>query len=112
MISAQPGVDELVVGVDDGVAAVAPDRGHLRRKLVGEEDVVVTQPGEVRARHRVDAGVQHGRYAAVRPAKEPDPVAVPFRDGDRGTVIGRAVVDDDDLDVRPGLRERAVDGLG
>ena len=83
-----------------------------RRELVGEEDVVVTQPGEVLARHRVDARVQRGRHAAVRPAKEPDPVAVPFRDGDRGTAIGRAVVDDDDLDVRPGLRERAVDGLG
>lgn len=90
---------------------VVGKRPRLKRQLVGKPQVVrVEKRDAVGARVR-DTDISHARpVRGVLLAQNNHPrVAERFEPRDR--VIGRPVVDDDQLPVRDGLRENGMDGL-
>ena len=86
------------------------ERVHLAAELAREEDVVRAQPADERALGGADARVERVGGATVRLSDVDDRVAV-TRD-DPGRRVGRAVVHDDQLDVRVVLLEHALDAAG
>jgi hypothetical protein len=87
---------ELRVREHDAVA----DERRERLEVVGREQVVRRQVGDERGRGRGQAVVEgHPEAAVAGPAQQPD-ARVPEHGRDRrGGVVGRAVVDDDELPV-------------
>jgi hypothetical protein len=78
-------------------------------RAAGRGDVVGVEHEHDAARRGLDAGVESRRMTAILLEHRDDTIAV-SRD-DLARAIGRAVVDDDDLDVGVRLGERAVDRL-
>ncbi len=102
--------------LDEHVAVGPP---HVRlalehRDLLGElrrrQDVVGIEERDVGAARGGEPRVAGGRQAPIGLPEDADPAAVAPQDGRR--VVGRAVVDHDDVDGVERLRERAVDRLG
>ena len=101
------GVDQAQRVLDLGGAVVG--RGQTGRDRVRIEQVVGVEPDDPFAARRLDAEVVALALADVdRLAHHPHPVRV-ARDH-LGRIVGRAVVDDDDLAARRGLRQRRLDG--
>jgi hypothetical protein len=95
-----PGKAEVGVGIERGGQALQP---ILRPEVVG------AHRREVRAAREVEAR-RHGRvHAGVLLPDRADRVAV--SGDDVGRRVGRAVVDDDQLEVGMRLRQHAVDRL-
>jgi hypothetical protein len=106
------GVDEEHGAADYAEPRVLQQPRHLRLEPARERRVVCVEPGDERSLRERDASVQRGRIAAVRRMDDPDPrIRGRVRVEDRGRVVGRAVVDDDQLPGVERLAEDAVDRL-
>jgi hypothetical protein len=94
--------------VDHPDPLVGLEDRNLARELVGEPAVVRVEEGQVRAPRLANRSVAGGRAPGVLLADDPDPAGVAVED--RRCVVGRAVVDDEDLDLaRVALREDALE---
>ena len=105
------GADELGHVAEDHVdGGIRVEDLDLAFDLVGTKAVVRVEEGEVVTRRQLDRAVSRGAHARVllplvaqRRAEAPRDVAAG---------VGRAVVEDDQLDGGVGLREDALDRLG
>ena len=90
---------------------VAVEDGDLTGDPVGERDVVVTESGDQLAAGLAHDRVVGGSDAAVGlVAHHAQPLAGELPE-ECGGAVGRAVVDDEHLEIGVGLREAALDGL-
>gem|GEM_PF-2628576 len=104
-------VEFLEVAEHDVDLRVTGQDRELAGELVRLPEVVGVQEGDHRPGGDRHARVARRRHAAVR-AAQPAHAAVGEPGAEaRGGVVGRAVVDHDDLEVAVGLRERARDRL-
>ena len=97
-------------GHEVGAAAQLAPHHVVRRR---RHDVVAVGEGEQLARGHLGPGVAGGPEPVVVGVEDPDPVGVGGGVGvrDRPGGVGRAVVDDHDLEGGVGLREQAVEAL-
>jgi hypothetical protein len=105
-------VDHLLVGVDEATSGRACSTRRLAAQLVRAPRVVGVEDGDEVARALLDPAGGGGDQPCVALTYDAHAVRVPCQDVRRR--VGRAVVDDDDLQPvgRVLLRERAVDRLG
>src|SRR5262249_47269592 len=82
---------------------------HHGRDTVGVELVVRIEKEQHFAMAGCKAGVERGNVSTLRFSHELDAVGKARQDRER--VVGRAVVDNDDLKRAVGLRKRALQGL-
>jgi len=109
-----PAGDALLVEVPDGTpkhgdAGVRLEPGNLQPQSVRERDVVGVQARDVATLRRLEAAIERRRQTGpLVVAHQLEPRVGDTRQ-DLGRCIGRGVVDDDELEVRQGLTEHAVD---
>jgi len=92
---------------------VLPEIGHLHLEPVGQGHVVSVHPRDELATGQQQPLVQGRHQSPIRSADEVDPrilFGIPLED--LGRAVGRAVVDDQELEVGLRLRQNALDGLG
>ena len=111
-----PAVPDLCAAVDHASGRVGVEDGDLFGGLVGEPHVVGVEEADqraVRRRHAERPRGAHAAAAAVRVPDEPDATGLGAGEalGDLGAAVGRAVVDDNELEVAVGLIEGALDRL-
>jgi hypothetical protein len=91
---------------------VPAHRVEQQRQRARAQHVVVVEGHDVRAGHLGEADVAGGgRPPAGVQRDEPDPRVLDGRQP-RRRVVGRAVVDDDDLELDPAFAEHGVEGVG
>ena len=98
------------VGMDEARLLIGFEQRDLAGKLLRVPPVVGIEKGDVLAVGFLNGPVARGAKTPVGVLHIKD--ALSEAGGDGRSVIGGAVVDDDDLDVRVGLGEDAFDGLG
>jgi len=101
------GVDRRHVGPDHADLGMRPQHLDLRLDLPREKRVVRIEQCDELAAHVGEAEVPRRRDPTVPLVNVAHRPAITLDDG--AGVVGRAVVDDDDLDVGIALRERALD---
>ena len=94
---------------DDADRSLAQSR-ELALETVWQGDVVRVEPGEIAAASVLDRPVQRGGQAEPLRVRQDDETRVVDRREHLGRGVGRGVVDDDELELRDGLVEDALDG--
>ena len=106
------GVDDLPAAIQDGVLILEPGHhGDLMLDLFGQIHIVMAEPGKVLAPHLLDTPIQGRGATPVLLVEIANPVTIGPGDGIGFALVAGAVVDHHDLDIRVGLRQRAIDGL-
>ncbi len=107
------GVDQLDSGADGHAVRVSAEVGHLPLEPVGQGDVVGVHPGGELAPGQPKHLIEGDDEPGVRPTDQAD-AGVPggVLPEDRRRPVGRAVVDDQELEVGERLTEDALDRLG
>ncbi len=105
--------DLHMVGADE-VALQPLGRGHQVGEVAGGQPVVAVQEGQILPVRRVQAGVPGRGQTAV--ALVDDHLGagnvLPGALEDPGRPVGRAVVDEDELEILPGVGPQASEGVG
>src|SRR5258707_1154551 len=100
-------VERLNAAVDHAEGGIECKAGGVAFELPRSPDVIRIEKGDVLAARGGDPGIPGGAGAEVLLADDNDSMAVAVQNLRR--VVGRAVVDDDDLESGTGLRQRTVD---
>jgi hypothetical protein len=101
------GIHRRHVGPDHPDLGVGAEHLDLRLDLPGEEGVIRIEQRDEFSSRMQEAKVPRRRDAAVGLVDVAHRPAIALDDG--ASVVGRSVVDDDDLDVAIALREHALD---
>ncbi len=102
-------IDQLVVGVDQRDVRPRAQERHEPRELLGQHQVVGRGPTPVLAMRQFEPGVQRARQALLRLPHPPQPRVGGMACDHRGDLGTGAVVDDDQLELTPALRQHAPD---
>ena len=96
----------------DGEFGVIVEKGQLALEAIGMHDVVGVHDEDPLGGGELDGSVEGVGRAGVGLAEDFDAgIGLGKRLGDGERVVGRAVVDDDEFEVGPGLTESAGNGV-
>ena len=92
----------------DNLSKLLPQLRTVLSDIADKHEVIVVEEGQVLPGGSARSGVARGGCALVSLLEVRNSTGIGcYR---RGGVVGRAIIDDDDLDVRIGLGQRALEG--
>jgi len=103
-------IDQVEVREEDCIAPTQAGQViDLRPGLVLQVQIIVAQPSKIFACHVGDGSVQRATDASILLGDITDPIVVVACDALSLAAVGRAIIDDDDLDVIISLRKSALE---